>query len=243
MAQFPDAAGKGHTVTKFSPQGDVLMVLGVPGEAGDPPSHLFEPNDVQVAPDGSVFVAEAHTAQFLDEPTPGAIGRISKFAADGAYIKSWGSWGFEDGQFRTPHALAMDSRGRLFVADRGNRRIQIFDQEGIHLDTWYQFSRISGLFIDDNDVLYAIDSESSEQYNPGWRKGLRVGSAITGDVWFFVPEHFIYEMVGLGGFGAMGEGVTADASGNVFAGEIGPAYLRGITKFTPRLTRVEPESE
>ena len=111
--------------------------------------------------------------------------------------------------------------------------------EGNHLDKWYQFSRIGGLFIDDNDVLHAIDSESSEQYNPGWRKGLRVGSAVTGEVWYFVPEHFIYETVGLGGFGAMGEGVTADASGNVFAGEIGPARLRGITKFTPRLTRIE----
>jgi len=243
LAEFPSAAGKGHTVTKFSPQGEVLMVLGVPGEPGEPPSHLTEPNDVQVAPDGSIFVAEAHTAQFLDEPTPGAIGCISKFAADGTFLMSWGSWGFENGQFRTPHALAMDSRGRLFVADRGNRRIQIFDQEGDHLDTWYQFSRISGLFIDGNDVLYAIDSESSEQYNPGWRKGLRVGSAVTGDVWYFVPEHFIYETVGLGGFGAMGEGVTADASGNVFAGEIGPAWLRGITKFTPRLTMIEPGAE
>ena len=54
----------------------------------------------------------------------------------------------------------MDSQGRLFVSDRGNDRIQIFDQDGNLLDVWYQFSRNSGIFIDENDVLYAADSES-----------------------------------------------------------------------------------
>ena len=128
----------------------------------------------------------------------------------------------------------MDSQGRLFVADRGNRRIQIFDQEGTHLDTWYQFSRISGLFIDANDVLYAIDSESDDNYNPGgWRKGLRVGSARTGEVWYFIPEHVSERPSGMGGYGSMGEGVTADAEGNVIAGEVGP--IQGLTKFIPRL--------
>ncbi len=235
LKKFPDAAGKGHTVTKFSPQGKVLMVLGTPGEAGEPPARFTEPNDVLVAPDGSIFVAESHNAQFLDQDGPGAIGRISKFSPDGKFVKSWGSWGYGTGQFRGPHSLAMDSKGRLFVADRGNRRIQIFDQDGQHLDTWYQFSRISGLYIDANDVLYAIDSESDDNYNPGWRKGLRVGSAATGEVWYFVPEHVSKEASGMGGYGSMGEGVTADAAGNVFAGEVGP--VQGLTKFIPRLKR------
>ncbi len=236
LERFPGERPKGHQVVKFSPQGEVLMVLGTPGEAGDPPTHFTEPNDVLIAPDGSIFVAETHGAQFMDEPGPGAKSRISKFAPDGAFIMSWGSWGYRDGEFRSPHSLAMDSQGRLFVADRGNRRIQIFDQQGNHLDTWYQFSRISGLFIDGNDVLYAIDSESDENYNPGgWRKGLRVGSARTGEVWYFVPEHVSERPSGMGGVGAMGEGVTADAEGNVYAGEVGP--VQGLTKFIPRLTR------
>ncbi|MGD8282018.1 MAG: hypothetical protein PVF69_12735, partial [Gemmatimonadota bacterium] len=142
---------------------------------------------------------------------------------------------YGDGQFRGAHSLAMDSQGRLFIADRGNRRIQIFDQEGNHLDTWYQFSRISGLYIDSNDVLYAIDSESDDNYNPGWRKGLRVGSARTGEVWYYVPEHMSARASGMGGIGSMGEGVTADAFGNVIAGEVGP--ITGLTKFVPRLSR------
>ena len=231
----PNAGGKGHTVLKFSPTGELLMTLGTPGEAGDPPTHFTEPNDVLVAPDGSIFVAETHGAQFMDEPGPNAKSRISKFAPDGTYLMSFGEWGYADGQFRSPHSLAMDSQGRLFVADRGNRRIQIFDQNGTHLDTWYQFSRISGLYIDPNDVLYAIDSESDDNYNPGWRKGLRVGSARTGEVWYFVPEHVSERPSGMGGYGSMGEGVTADAEGNVIAGEVGP--VQGLTKFIPRLTR------
>ena len=236
LKQFPNAAGKGNTVTKFSPQGKVLLVLGKPGEAGTPPTAFTEPNDVLVAPNGSIFVGESHNAQFEDKPDgPSAIGRISKFAPDGKFIKSWGTWGFGNGEFRGPHSLAMDSQGRLFVADRGNRRIQIFDQEGKHLATWYQFSRISGLYIDRNDVLYAIDSESDENYNPGWRKGLRVGSAKTGEVWYFTPEHVSKQPSGMGGFGSMGEGVAVDGAGNVYGGEVGP--IQGITKFIPRLKK------
>ena len=235
LKQYPDAAGKGHTVTKFSPDGKVLLVLGTPGKAGNPPEAFTEPNDVIIAPDGSIFVAEAHNAQFLDAEGPGAIGRISKFSPDGKFLKSFGSFGFGNGQFRGPHALAFDSKGRLFVADRGNRRLQIFDQDGKHLDTWYQFSRISGLTITADDTIYAIDSESDDNYNPGWRKGLRVGSARTGEVWYFVPEHVSKQASGMGGYGSMGEGVTVDAAGNVYAGEVGP--IQGLTKFIPRLKR------
>jgi sugar lactone lactonase YvrE len=235
LKQYPDAAGKGHTVTKFSPDGKVLLRLGTPGKSGNPPEAFTEPNDVAVAPDGSIFVAESHNAQFLDANPPDGIGRISKFSPDGKFIRSFGAYGYGPAEFRGPHALAFDSKGRLFVADRGNRRIQIFDQDGKHLDTWYQFSRISGLAIAADDTLYAIDSESDDNYNPGWRKGLRVGSARTGEVWFFVPEHVSKQASGMGGYGSMGEGVTVDGQGNVYAGEVGP--IQGLTKYVPRLKR------
>ena len=236
IAENPEAANHGSAVLKFSPDGELLMVLGTPGEMGDPPTHFTEPNDVLVAPNGNIFVAETHSAQFQNEPGPDAKSRISIFAPDGTFIKSFGQWGFDDGEFRSPHSLAMDSQGRLFVADRGNNRIQIFTQDGEHLDTWYQFSRISGLWIDrSNDLLYAIDSESDTNYNPGgWRKGLRVGSARTGDVYYFVPEHVSERSSGMGGYGSMGEGVTVDVNGTVYAGEVGP--IQGLTRFVPRLT-------
>ena len=235
VKKFPDATGKGHAVLKFSPQGKLLLTLGTPGTAGAPPQAFTEPNDVAIASDGSIFVAEAHNDQYLDQDAKTGVGRISKFSADGKFLKSFGTYGYGPGQFRGAHALAFDSKGRLFVADRGNRRIQIFDQQGKHLDTWYQFSRISGLHITADDTLYAIDSESDDNYNPGWRKGLRVGSARTGEVWYFVPEHVSKQASGMGGYGSMGEGVTVDAAGNVFAGEVGP--IQGLTKFIPRLKR------
>ncbi len=86
----PDAAGKGNTVLKFSPEGELLLTLGTPGELGDPPTHFTEPNDVLVAPDGSIFVAETHGAQFQDEPGPDSKSRISKFAPDGTFLMSFG---------------------------------------------------------------------------------------------------------------------------------------------------------
>jgi hypothetical protein len=228
---------KGQAVYKFSPTGELLLTLGTPGMRGDGTGPLLaEPNDVITAPNGDIFVAEAHGGQGQDAPNANTVARIAKFSSDGEYLMSFGEFGMGPGQFRTPHALAFDSQGRLFVADRGNTRIQIFDQDGTFLDEWHQFSRISGLYITEDDVLYAIDSESSDTANPGWRKGLRVGSARTGDVWYFLPHHESAQASGGGGFGSMGEGVTVDAQGNVYGGEVGP--IQGVTKFVPTLFEV-----
>ncbi len=234
LEQFPDAAGLGHRVIKFSPDGEILLTIGVAGEAGDPPTHLSEPNDVITAPNGDIYVAESHSGQ-NNNATPDTPARINKYSADGTFIMSWGTWGSGPGEFKTPHALAWDSQGRLFVADRGNNRIQIFDQDGNFLEEMYQFSRISGFHIDPDDTLYAIDSESSPQRNEGWRKGLRIGSARTGDVWYYIPQHDRAVPSGGGGFGAMGEGVTVDAAGNIYGGEVGS--VTGLTKFVPRLVQ------
>ena len=137
----------------------------------------------------------------------------------------WGGLGSEPGQFRTPHGLAWDSRGRLFVADRGNVRIQIFDQEGNFLDEWAQFSRLSGIFITADDTLYGADSESSETTNPGWRRGIRVGSAATGEVMYFIPDP---AAIARGTSAA--EGVAVDANGNIFGAEVGPRQLARYTR-------------
>jgi hypothetical protein len=233
LQQFPNEANKGHVVYKFSPTGELLLTLGTPGVRGDGTGPLLaEPNDVITAPDGTIFVAEAHSGQGQTEPDSSTVARISRFSSDGTYLGSFGSFGTGPGQMRTPHALAFDSQGRLFVADRGNNRLLIFDQDGNQLEEWKQFSRISGLVITEGDVLYAIDSESGPR-NPGWRKGLRVGSARTGEVWYYVPQHDSEQPSGGGGFGAMGEGVAVDAAGNVYGGEVGSVV--GLTRFVPRL--------
>ncbi|MBW3534900.1 MAG: peptidyl-alpha-hydroxyglycine alpha-amidating lyase family protein [Gemmatimonadetes bacterium] len=211
----PVPEGWGHVVLKFSPEGELLMTLGRRGIAGDGADTFNKPSDVLVAPDGSIFVADGHDA--------GGNNRIVKLAPDGSFLKAWGRTGGEDGEFRDPHALAMDSRGRLFVADRGNSRIQIFDQEGEHLATWTQFGRPSGLFIDDDDTLYAADSESNTARNPGWRRGIYIGDAATGWVRAFIPDPEP-DPDGSGTSGA--EGVAVDAEGNVYGAEVGPRALR-----------------
>ena len=218
VKQFPDAAGKGHTVLKFSPQGKLLMTLGTRAKPAIRRRSSPSPTTCSSHRTAASSSPSHTTRSSSTKRHRAAIGRISKFSADGKLIKSSARTATvrasSAGRTRWPWIRS----GRLFVADRGNRRIQIFDQEGKHLDTWYQFSRISGLYIDRNDTLYAIDSESDDNYNPGWRKGLRVGSARTGEVWYFVPEHVSKQGSGMGGYGSMGEGVAVDAQGNVYGG-------------------------
>ena len=220
---------KGHQVFKFSPEGEILMTLGTAGVAGSGPDHFNQPCDVITTPEGYIFVSDGHSGQNANVP-PGATGRIIKFSPEGEYMMEWGQIGTGPGEFRTPHALELDSQGRLFVADRGNHRIQIFDQEGNLLDTYYQFSRISGLFIDDNDMLYAIDSESNPNNHPGWMTGIRVGHVSEDRVTAFIPPHPVEDRP----HGAAGEGVAVDADGNVYAAE-GPISRPfaggGLTKY------------
>ena len=224
----------GHQVIKFSPEGEVLMTLGVAGQPGSDPEgrHLNEPCDVITwGPTGDIFVSDGHSGQ-NPNPPEGRTGRILKYDRDGNFIKQWGEIGFRPGQFRTPHAIEFDSQGRLFVADRGNHRIQIFDQEGELLDIYHQFSRISGLFITADDTLYAIDSESQETNHYGWKNGVRIGPAGEDRVTAFIPPHVPEEGRTLQGLA--GEGVAVDEDGNVFVAE-GPASRPfaggGLTKY------------
>jgi streptogramin lyase len=214
------APAKGHQVFKFSPEGKLLMTLGKAGGGRDP-EFFFQPNDVLVAPNGDVFVSEGHSS------AAGSTARVLKFSKDGKFIKSWGKLGNGAGDFDQPHALAMDSRGRLFVGDRNNNRIQIFDQDGKFLAEWKQFSRPSGIYIDKNDVIYVADSESESvsRNHDGWKRGIRVGSAKDGSVKYFIPDP-----VEKAPSTSAAEGVAADARGNVYGAEVGPRALKKYVK-------------
>lgn len=220
------ADGKGDDVLEFDQSGKLLRTLGKPGADGTGPDNFHEPNAVLVAPNGSIFVADGH------EPG-GSSYRVIKFDKDGKFIKQWGGKpGTGDGQFDCPHTLAMDSKGRLFVGDRANNRIQIFDQDGKHLATWTQFGRPSGIYIDSHDVLYVTDSESRNPegygHHPGWKRGVRVGSAKDGVVTAFIPDpETDLEHKSTSG----GEGITADAHGMIYLAQVDP---RDIAKFEKR---------
>ena len=207
--------GVGHVIRKFSPDGELLLTLGEWGVSGSGPQHFHRPSDVLVAADGSIFVADGHDDD--------GNNRVVKLTAEGDFLLEFGSTGSAVGEFHEPHALAMDSAGRLFVGDRGNHRIQLFDQEGNHLATWTQFGSPSGMYIDEDDVLYVADSDSNTPRNPGWRRGIYIGSAVDGWVTEFIPDP---EPDPDGRITSGAEGVAVDALGQLYGAEVGPRTLR-----------------
>ena len=220
--RIPRGDKRGHQVVKFSPEGKVLMTLGKPGEAGAGQDHFTSPSDVAVTPNGEVFIADGHNED--------GNNRVMKFSKDGRFIKSWGKTGYAPGEFRTLHAIALDSRGRVFVADRANNRVQIFDQEGKFLAQWTQFGRPSGIFFDTRDQIYVADSESDDVQNPGWEMGIRIGDARTGWINAFIlyPWGDPRETAGNGA-----EFVAVDREGNLYGGEPRPKKLQKYVRVRP----------
>ena len=228
----PPPSTVGHQVYKFSPDGKLLMTLGKAGGGRDT-AFFWQPNDVLVAPDGSIFVAEGHGS------APTTPARVFKFSKDGKLIKVIGTTASKD-EFDQPHALAMDSKGRLFVGDRGNNRIKIFDQNFNLLDTWYQFSRPSGIFIDKDDNIYVADSESGgvDKTRTNWTRGIRIGSAKDGVVKYLIPDPMVICQQGQTSTPdnvcmtstSAAEGVAVDAKGNVYGAEVGPRALKKYVK-------------
>jgi hypothetical protein len=209
---------KGHQVFKFSPDGKLLMALGTPGGAREP-GYFWQPNAVVTAPNGDIYVAEGHS----DAATANA--RILKFDKTGKFIRSWGRRGTSGAvdELLQPHALAMDSRGRLFVGDRSNNRILILDQNFNHLATWYQFSRPSGIFIDARDIIYVADAESGTVApdRKDWLRGIRVGSARDGRVIAFIPDPDTTQRST-----SSAEGVAVDSKGVIYGAEVGQRSLK-----------------
>ena len=194
---------RNHVVYRLSPEGKVLLTLGRKGVSGDGPDTFNGPTDVLVTPAGDIFVTDG---QFNS--------RVVHFSREGKFVKAWGSNGSGPGQFKIPHAIAIDSQGRLFVADRDNSRIAIFDQQGTFLEQWTQFGPPSGVYIASDDTLYVAAI--------GDRSGLLIGSAASGEVRDFIPipakdvngPHL----------------VTADSQGNVYVADLLAADLK---RFTP----------
>ena len=207
-------ATRGHQVFKFSADGKLLMTLGKPGGAAAP-DYFYQPNDIVTAPNGDIFISEGHG---------GANSRILKFSRNGTLIKVIGKKGTGPTEFDLPHALAFDSKGRLFVGDRNNNRIQILDQEGTFIEEWKQFSRPSGIYIDKNDVIYVADSESGAVGNGRARtekRGIRIGRISDGKVTAFIPDP-----VAVATNTSAAEGVAADAAGNIYGAEVGSKSVK-----------------
>jgi len=203
-----DDAPGGHVVRKFTQNGKLLMTIGQSGVAGDGPGLLREPTDVVTSPDGTIFITEGHIKN-------GPKSRISKYSKDGTFITHLGSTGQGHLQLSAPHSVVFDTQGRLFIADRDNNRLMIWDQDGNYIDQWHQFGRPSGVYIDHTDTIYVADSESWGPDNPGWKKGIRIGSARTGQVHYFLEDIESRDFAHSGA-----EGVGVDTLGNVYGGVV-----------------------
>lgn len=218
FADDPATAGRGYQLFKFDPNGKLLQTLGKAGVSKAGPDTFLGPTSCVFAPNGDLIVADGHWPRPSTAQQNGDC--IVRFSKTGDFIAEYGHMGSGPGEFMGPHALAFDSRGRLFVADRSNNRIQIFDKDMHFVDEWRHFGRPSGLTILKDDTLIVSDSESGQRIagppeapegggsslrNPGWKNGIRIGSAADGSLKYFIP-------------GTRPEGLAADDLGNIFAG-------------------------
>lgn len=136
-----------HVVQKFTPEGELLTTLGVRGEAGQDELHFNKPTDMAITPAGDIFVTDGYGNR-----------RIVHFDAEGHFVKEWGEYGTGPGQFVLPHAIALDSKGRLYVADRNSGRVQVFSQQGEFLDAWSNLIMPWGIFINSKDEVWVCGS-------------------------------------------------------------------------------------
>jgi DNA-binding beta-propeller fold protein YncE len=222
FADNPSTKGRGFQLFKFSPDGKVLLTLGKAGVSkADKATTFIGPTACAIAPNGEIIVADGHWPRPTDAQQDGD--RLVRIKTDGSFVAEYGKMGTGPGEFMGPHALAFDSQGRLFVADRSNNRVQIFDRNMQFVDEWRQFGRPSGIAILRDDTMIVADSESSQFIggppqapegggnvirNPGWGNGFRVGSAKDGSLRYYQQ-------------GTRPEGMGADNAGNVFAGLTG----------------------
>ena len=221
FAEDPSTRGRGFQLHKLTQDGELLLSLGKAGVSAAGEDTFIGPTACAVAPNGDIIVADGHWPRPASAQQDGD--RLVQLKPDGTFVRAVGRLGDGPGEFMGPHALAFDSQGRLFVADRSNNRVQILDENLEFVDEWRHFGRPSGVAILADDTLIVSDSESSWAIdgppqapegggpvlrNPGWQTGIRIGSAVDGSLHYFVP-------------GTRPEGLAGDELGNIFAGLTG----------------------
>jgi len=219
-----NAAGAflGQVVVKLSPDGKVLMTIGKQGVAATGADGFDRPTGVAVAPNGDVFVSDGH------DPNKSGAGRVVKFSKDGHFIKSWGRKGSAPGDFDEPHDIFLGgSRSWVYVADRKNKRIQVFDQEGKFIAAWKQFGQPSSVFVGNDDTIYVGASFPDPTAKKGELRGIIIGNGIDGSLKAFIPDPADLDKVIRG---TSASGIAADSMGSVFAADVGAQNLRKYVK-------------
>jgi hypothetical protein len=204
-----------HVVEKYTPEGKLLLSLGTRGTAGRDRTHFNRPTDVAVTADGDIYVSDGY-----------GNARVVHFTKDGQYVNEWGELGSGPGQFSIPHAIAADSKGRIYVADRNNARVQVFDRKGKLLDTWGDLIIPWGFCLTKDDHLWVCGSSPMQ-----WRKEDSALGCPPKDQIFmkFSPQGKLVQLLtlpkGLDGLERPGEVnwvhcIAVDSRGNLYLGDI-----------------------
>src|SRR5216683_1699165 len=193
------------------------------------------PHGMHVDREGNIWVTDAASESAVDVAAKAGVKAghiIRKFSPDGKVLMTLGEpgvAGHDEYHFRSPAGIVTNTAGEVFVADRGNTRIQIFDQAGLFISQWHQFGDPSGIAfsVNDEDLVYVFDSESDNHDNPGFEQGIRIGDALEGWVKYFIMDPGGDPRVTTGSGAEFG---TVDKYGNVFGGEPRPRVLRKYVK-------------
>ena len=234
-AKNAQGVAMGQTVLKISSEGRVLMTLGRPGVGGSGPDLFDRPTGVAIAANGDIFVSDGHS------PNKSNSARIVKFTKDGKFIKTWGRLGSEPGNFREPHDLFVGgSKGYVYVADRQNNRVQVFDQDGTFIAAWKQFGQPSSVYVDERDNIYV--GATFESVAPGQTalrptsgandRAIVIGDAITGALKYLIPDPG--DMSTMTDTGTSASGIAVDGQGNIYAADVGFNNLRKYARVPPK---------
>ena len=218
-----------HIVTKNSPDGKLLLRLGTEGQPGEDAAHFNKPTDMAFAPNGDIFVSDGY-----------GNNRVVHYDASGRFINAWGKLGTAPGQFSIPHSIACDSKGRIYVADRNNVRVQVFDQRGKLLDVWQNILVPWGLWISPRDEIWVCGSSPMPWLNDPKYPLAPLGCPPKDQL--FARFDFagrVHELAtlpkGQDGYEQPGEvnwlhAIAFDSKGNVYLGDI---IGRRVQKFVP----------
>ncbi len=222
-----------HVAKKFTAEGKLLLTLGTPNAPGEDSTHLNRPTDVAVTPAGEIFVADGY-----------GNNRIVHFNELGHFVGTWGSLGSASGQFSLPHSIALDSRGRLLVADRNNARVQVFDQAGEFLDEWRDLLVPWHITISEHDEIYVCGSAPMR-----WTKvplpGLTLGVPPKDQlIMVFTPDGRVTRLATFPKGQGSGEldwvhSLAVDRQGNLYLGDIRGQRAQKFFYFSPDSPAVE----
>ena len=210
-----------HVVRKFDPSGQLLLTLGTDGSPGTGHNQFNRPANVAFGPAGEIYVADGY-----------GNSRIMKFDRTGKFLKTWGEKGTAPGQFDLPHAVAVGPDGRIYVCDRYNERLQIFDSEGTHKETWTGFVP-AGITFDRAGVLFVSDGISKVMQISPRGQVVKFWGAEPAELGLTHGQKIVTPITNPGGLRFSPHLISADSAGNLYLADVPNQMLHKLDRYPP----------